>query len=483
MEVRGGWPASLAREGYARALVVGIVGGTAEQCGKAVVVNNLVDRELLPRDCPVTTAALEVLDVYHDEEAHVLYLQLSSVLEASLLVQVVPDLTDMTPNAVHKWLIDSESTHLQALLYMFTVCHHMLILQPRCQVDLDLVHALRTVQLAQQKLASPISLAVARSCGLDERSHKKLQRTLLPSCFIPSVAFIFPAPPITATGEDRRLKLRKLSDSLQAQLDLLLSSSGICQKPARGERGGRGGREGRDTPGGLFVLDPTKSIFLLGDSFSQREALPFMSLFGDPAGVVARAAQALDAELLELRSAVALNLENVRQHLCAGKALPTAIEWHAAASALHEAVFHRLGYGKLLGADHHVALRLSQGQSASAMVTARKLYLRDLPPVYGEVEHTPRLLAALSLFRAQASGPAVDDLEQQLNAELTDIWNDGRRKGVVSKTAPQPGPQPMPTDLYKQKTREPTEKHKTRAGGEARTRGPQRRPVDARRIG
>jgi hypothetical protein len=447
------------------------VGGTADRCGKAVVVNNIVDRELLPLDCPVATAALEILDVFHDEEAHVLYLQLSSVMEASLLVQVVPDLGAMTPAAVHHWLIEQESTHLQALLYMFTVCHHILILQPRCQVDLDLLHALRTVQLAQHKLSMPISLAVAKSCGLDERSKKKIQRTLLPGHFIPSVAFVFPAPPITATGDARLLKLRKLSESLQTQVDLLLLSTGVCQKVARGERGGRGGRVGA-----LFVLDPTKAVFLLGDTFSEREAFPFMSLFGDPAGALARAAHTIDAELLELRCALALNLENLRQYLCAGsagKALPTTVEWHAAASALKEAICGRLEYGELLGADHHAALRLSKGQSAGAMIAAKKLYLRELPPMYGEQEHTPRLLAALTLFRTQASGPAVDDLEQQLNSELTYIWNDGRRKGVVRSTAPQPGPQPqMPTDLVKQQYRDSTDnfKRKTRVG-EARTRG------------
>lgn len=192
-----------------RVVVVGVIGSTSNRAGKSVITNNILDKEVFPlayghpvhgpnvRSALAEESATEALDFYHDVKDSVIYLQLSSMCESALFVQAIPSLDElaaMKESAFHQWFEAQECNHLKALLYLFNVCHHIIIMQPRPLFDVDLLRTFRLLQITRNKTAAATMTAIVNSLGLNERAKKKLPWTNLPGQFTPTVSLFFPSP-------------------------------------------------------------------------------------------------------------------------------------------------------------------------------------------------------------------------------------------------------------------------------------------------
>lgn len=454
-----------------RVVVVGIVGCAGDRMSKSLLSNNIVDKDVFPHDlddpsgfgpgpfargeadvdiAPGTKAS-ELLHMHHDAKEHIIYVQLSSSLEPVHFRAAVDELDQsMTDGEFHAWLQDTELAHFKALLFIFTACHHIILMQSRPQFDVQYLSLFRVLQLAKHKIKPHVLSLLAKTLGVtNERDKKKLLWTNLPGQFTPSVAFFFPSPTFKKTpgddGQSTSAKYKKFRASLEFQISRLLRRCNICIKHRvkehhRAERGGERTVEadrGEDLPS-LFQLHPTKSIFLITERLRHPRAFLYTSLLAPLEGGLDTHVEGFNTDVKRLRSMMTRNVDSVRRHMAQGKrSIPVCREWYSSAKALQTFIFDNFptGPGENIGSHLDPDTMFSGQRSMRSMQTARRAYLRDLPALYSARDHERRVTQAMKLFHTVACGPAADHYDKLLRTEFTKVWENGRQLcGSISVT-------------------------------------------------
>mmetsp|Transcript_28356 Transcript_28356/g.69056 ORF Transcript_28356/g.69056 Transcript_28356/m.69056 type:complete len:925 (+) Transcript_28356:49-2823(+) len=80
------------------------------------------------------------------------------------------------------------------------------------------------------------------------------------------------------------------------------------------------------------------------------------------------------------------------------------------------------------------SLEFSHLRSHKAYSAAKRAYMRSLPPMYPQKDHTSRLAGALDIFRRQAAGPQKLWLEKRMILECERVWANRCQCPAVSVT-------------------------------------------------
>lgn len=401
--------------------------------------------------------------------------------ESALFVQAIPsieELATMQESAFHQWFEAQECNHLKALLYLFNVCHHIIIMQPRPLFDVDLLRTFRLLQITRNKTAAATMAAIVNSLGLNDRAKKKLPWTNLPGQFTPTVSLFFPSPTFakstsTDIEQSTSAKYKRFRVNLEAQVALLLPKLNICVKtrrrprlsrePSRERRDGANDSEAergddsdrdsdkdsdKDSEGpdekswerekdrgesresqSLFTLHPNKAIFLMTNKFKHPQSMLFQSIIQP--NQLDTYVDSLNTDIKRLRSMISRNIDTVRRHLTQGKrSLPTSADWYTVAQGLQETIFKpatTADQNEKFSTNFDCDFKFAAQRCIRATQPARRLYLRDLPNIYSSQEHNHRLQQAIQFYRLHASPPAIDHYENLLIQDLQATWTDGRQ--------------------------------------------------------
>eukprot|EP00756_Hemistasia_phaeocysticola_P052485 Hpha_TRINITY_DN27727_c0_g1::TRINITY_DN27727_c0_g1_i1::g.157149::m.157149 len=243
-------------------LCVGFVGMGP---GCAEVANSVANRPDFTDESPAEGDPQSVLPVqcYHCEERSVthVYLPSGSLCLADLQVQVsrwqkqraASENADVrsAPVSHVDWLEDRQVGFLRGLLYVFSVCHVVLIVNRGLQVDLGLFRLLRLLHTMKQSMLhafKDLSGDAAWGYGFASRNS--------PARLLPIVGFVF-----AARRNDPALQVAE--QRLEAQVRSFARASHLSGSHASAERDGV-------TP--LMMLDPQRCAFVVCQPFSAVES-------------------------------------------------------------------------------------------------------------------------------------------------------------------------------------------------------------------
>ncbi|KAG8451743.1 hypothetical protein GDO86_003803 [Hymenochirus boettgeri] len=154
--------------------VVGLFGKTALAQGsweKFSLINSLCDQHVFPlfHRVPERPSERSLIQAYYEQESRVLYLLLTGLSDTGSVVKACEELSRGVSHAeAHEWWKDEEKLHCMHLLYLFSVCHILVLVHPTCCFDITYEKLFRALDSLRQKVLPALKPAL-KDCavGLD----------------------------------------------------------------------------------------------------------------------------------------------------------------------------------------------------------------------------------------------------------------------------------------------------------------------------
>ncbi|XP_066552327.1 nonsense-mediated mRNA decay factor SMG8 [Amia ocellicauda] len=154
--------------------VLGIFGKSALQpvSAKESLVNTLADKHVFllfgPEEEAGSSAQGSSIRAYYNEESRVLFLVLTSVCDNRQLLRACEALGSGTGHAeAHELWKGCEKQHCLQLLYLFSLCHVLLLVHPTCAFDVTYDRLFRALDALRQK-ALPLLRAAIKDCPVSK---------------------------------------------------------------------------------------------------------------------------------------------------------------------------------------------------------------------------------------------------------------------------------------------------------------------------
>ncbi|XP_023675216.2 nonsense-mediated mRNA decay factor SMG8 [Paramormyrops kingsleyae] len=153
--------------------VLGIFGKSAmlPDSAKDSLVNVLADKNIFPlfgpdeADCP---AGGSFIQAYYSQDSRVLYLVLTSVYDNRQLLRACETLsTGIGHSEAHDFWKGAEKQHCLQLLYLFSLCHILLLVHPTCSFDVTYDRLFRALDALRQKVL-PLLRAAIKDCSVSK---------------------------------------------------------------------------------------------------------------------------------------------------------------------------------------------------------------------------------------------------------------------------------------------------------------------------
>ncbi|CAL9685088.1 unnamed protein product [Knipowitschia caucasica] len=164
----GGAPAAGGEEGLC---VVGVFGKSGLQPGslKESLMDTLLDRHVFPTFASSLPGAGGCgLQVLHEPERRVLYVLMSSACDSRELLRTCAAMSSGSAHTdAHELWKSLEREHCLHLLYMFSVCHVMLLVHPNHTFDVTYDRLFRAVDALRQKVL-PLLRAAIKDCPVSK---------------------------------------------------------------------------------------------------------------------------------------------------------------------------------------------------------------------------------------------------------------------------------------------------------------------------
>ncbi|XP_051973541.1 nonsense-mediated mRNA decay factor SMG8-like [Xyrauchen texanus] len=147
--------------------VLGIFGKSAMQPGSAkdALINTLADKHIFSifgSDDTDNLGGGASIQAYYNQENRVLYLVLTSVFDNRQLIRACESLTVGLGYAeAHEFWKAAEKDHCLQLLYLFSLCHVLLLVHPTCSFDVTYDRMFRALDALRQK-ALPLMRAAIK---------------------------------------------------------------------------------------------------------------------------------------------------------------------------------------------------------------------------------------------------------------------------------------------------------------------------------
>lgn len=152
--------------------VVGVFGKSNMQsaAAKESIINILADKHIysLFREADDGGAPDSHIQAFYNQETRVLYLLLSSVCDSRQLLRACQSLSAGVVHAeAHDFWKGLERQHCLHLLYMFSVCHVLLLVHPNQTFDVSYDRLFRALDALRQKVL-PLIRAAIKDCPVSK---------------------------------------------------------------------------------------------------------------------------------------------------------------------------------------------------------------------------------------------------------------------------------------------------------------------------
>ncbi|KAJ0004135.1 hypothetical protein NQD34_010349 [Periophthalmus magnuspinnatus] len=155
------------RPGEEGLCVVGVFGKSSLQPGslKESLLDTLLDRHVFPPFGPGTGSGLRAV---HEPERRVLYLLMSSVCDSRELLHACAVMSANSAHSdAHELWKSLERQHCLQLLYLFSVCHVLLLVHPNQTFDVTYDRLFRAMDALRQKVL-PLIRAAIKDCTVSK---------------------------------------------------------------------------------------------------------------------------------------------------------------------------------------------------------------------------------------------------------------------------------------------------------------------------
>ncbi|XP_068455813.1 nonsense-mediated mRNA decay factor SMG8 [Clinocottus analis] len=453
--------------------VVGVFGKSSSQLGpqKETIVNNLADKHMFPlfggpEDGGTADSRIEA---FYQQESRVLYLLLSSACDSRQLLRACESLSAGTGHSdAHDVWKDLDRQHCLHLLYLFSVCHVLLLVHPNQTFDVTHDRLFRALDALRQKVL-PLIRAAIKDCPVSK--DWKLNCRPCP----PRLLFVFQMSgslKVSANGSEsvanpdkpkKHSPRRRLQHALEDQIYRIFRKSRVLTNqssnclftvpanqafvyviPAADE----------DPVGAL--LDQLRSNCALGEADAappvsgprryQQMRRAARQPAGDPVSVLL-GGQLADCSLREfLWQHVELVLTKKGFDDSVGRnpqpshfELPTYTKWAQVASRLHQVLVGDAeeetaelaskvqGQLKVLEGFLDADTKFSENRCQKALPLAHSAYQSNLPHNYTTTVHKNQLAQALRVYSQHARGVAFQRYALQLHEDCYKFWSNGHQ--------------------------------------------------------
>nr|XP_057943718.1 nonsense-mediated mRNA decay factor SMG8 [Doryrhamphus excisus] len=455
--------------------VVGIFGKSNMQVGalKESLVNNLADKHIFsvfggPDDGSGT--ADNGIQAFHNQDNRVLYLLLSSVCDSRQLLRACQSLSAGAGHAdSHDFWKGLDRQHCLHLLYMFSVCHVLLLVHPNHTFDVTYDRLFRALDALRQKVLPLIRVAI-KDCPVSK--EWKVNCRPCP----PRLLFVFQMNGTLKVSNGSELgshpdkpkkhsPRRRLQHALEDQIyrifrksRVLTNQSSNClftvpanqafvyvvptadEDPVGSLLGQlRSSCTACEQDSGTLVLGPRRYQQMRR---SARQAGSGVDLFGASASC-----QLVDCSLKEfLWQHVELVLTKKGFDDSVGRnpqpshfELPTYSKWAQVALRLHQVLVSGAEEDmaelaakvqsqlKVLDAFLDADTKFSENRCQKALPLAHSAYQSNLPHNYTTTVHKNQLTQALRVYSQHARGVAFQRYALQLHEDCYKFWSNGHQ--------------------------------------------------------
>ncbi|XP_053131190.1 nonsense-mediated mRNA decay factor SMG8 [Hemicordylus capensis] len=441
-------------------------------------------------------ADYNLLQAYYSQECKVLYLVLSSICDSRELLRACQELealggAPLPPHAeAHAFWKQQEKRHCLRLLYLFSVCHVLLLAHPTCSFDVTYDRVFRALDGLRQKVLPSLRAAI-KDCPVGK--DWKLNCRPCP----PRLLFLFQLngalkvePPPSRGGLDagcggppekpppkKHSPKRRLQHALEDQIYRIFRKSRVLTNQsvnclftvpanqafvyivAGGPQGGddpiatlldqlRGACTAREAEAASLGLAGPRRYQLMRPG---RPPLSFQAESGHGGAGGSSSGQLVDCTLREfLFQHVELVLGKKGFDDSVGRnpqpshfELPTYQKWVATALKLYEVAVEGkesdpaslageltskiLGSVKVLEGYLDIDTKFSENRCQKALPLAHSAYQSNLPHNYTMTVHKNQLAQALRVYSQHARGPAFHKYALQLHEDCYKFWSNGHQ--------------------------------------------------------
>ncbi|XP_034406749.1 protein SMG8 [Cyclopterus lumpus] len=456
--------------------VVGVFGKSGSQLGpqKETVLNSLADKHMFPLFCGPEDggSADSRVEAFYHRESRVLYLLLSSVCDSRQLLRACESLGAGTGHSdAHDAWKNLDRQHCLHLLYLFSVCHVLLLVHPNQTFDVTHDRLFRALDALRQKVL-PLIRAAIKDCPVSK--EWKLNCRPCP----PRLLFVFqmngslkvsPTSSESGGNPDKPKKhspRRRLQHALEDQIYRIFrksrvltnqSSNCLFTVPANQAFVYVVPAADEDPVGALLSqlrsncapCEPDSAPAVTGPRRYQqmrRSARQAVAAAGDPASVLL-GGQPADCSLGEfLWQHVELVLTKKGFDDSVGRnpqpahfELPAYSKWVQVASRIHQVLVGDAeedvaelaskvrGQLKVLEGFLDADTKFSENRCQKALPLAHSAYQSNLPHNYTTTVHKNQLAQALRVYSQHARGVAFQRYALQLHEDCYKFWSNGHQ--------------------------------------------------------
>ncbi|XP_062263049.1 nonsense-mediated mRNA decay factor SMG8 [Platichthys flesus] len=455
--------------------VVGIFGKSNMQLAplKESLVNTLADKHLFalfggPEDGGTADSHIQA---FYNQEDRVLYLLLSSVCDSRQLLRACQTLSAGAGHSdAHDFWKGLERQHCLHLLYMFSVCHVLLLVHPNQTFDVTYDRFFRALDAVRQKVL-PMIRAAIKDCPVSK--EWKLNCRPCP----PRLLFVFQMNgtlKVSANGSEsggnpdkpkKHSPRRRLQHALEDQIYRIFrksrvltnqSSNCLFTVPANQafvyvipatEEDPVGTLLAQLRSNCILCEQETPTVVRGPRRYQQMRRSARQASFSTDSGIAPLGAQLTDCSLKEfLWQHVELVLTKKGFDDSVGRnpqpshfELPTYSKWVQVASRLHHVLISTTeeemaelstkvqGQLKVLEGFLEADTKFSEIRCQKALPLAHSAYQSNLPHNYTTTVHKNQLAQALRVYSQHARGVAFQRYALQLHEDCYKFWSNGHQ--------------------------------------------------------
>ncbi|XP_026229011.1 protein SMG8 [Anabas testudineus] len=454
--------------------VVGVFGKSNMQPGplKESLINTLADKHIfsLFGGTEDGDTADSHIQAFYNQENRVLYLLLSSVCDSRQLLRACQSMSTGTSHSdAHDFWKGLDRQHCLHLLYMFSVCHVLLLVHPNQTFDVNYDRLFRALDALRQKVL-PLIRAAIKECPVSK--EWKVNCRPCP----PRLLFVFQINGTlkVANGSEsggnpdkpkKHSPRRRLQHALEDQIyrifrksRVLTNQSSNCLFTVPANQAFVYVIPAADEDPVGTLLGQLRANCILGDQdstpsvsgprrYQQMRRSARQSSFSGDSGGLSGSGQLVDCSLKEfLWQHVELVLTKKGFDDSVGRnpqpshfELPTYSKWVQVASRLYQVLISNTeeeiaelatkvqSQLKVLEGFLDADTKFSENRCQKALPLAHNAYQSNLPHNYTTTVHKNQLAQALRVYSQHARGVAFQRYALQLHEDCYKFWSNGHQ--------------------------------------------------------
>ncbi|XP_063674966.1 nonsense-mediated mRNA decay factor SMG8-like isoform X1 [Bolinopsis microptera] len=410
--------------------IVGLIGHSrSDPSSMASIINSS-----LPGAQFVLSKSTSEIQCFFDGDQGILYMYVGRHDDINKLKNLQQLFETQNSHLVHhQEMIKLKHEEIKTWLWLFSVCHFVVVLHPSQSFDVEYIRLFRTTQQLLQHFAPKIKELYPETELL---TTARIYRPRLLFVFQSNSASMHLPPKKGRQGFNQQCK--RLGLEMETQIFHIFRKCRLLPKQAS-----RGAQDLAHLPPPNELREPFV-LFLDGKGRPSSESPSFKHVdtalyyISQLSATAPQYVQDVKEDTMTLGSFLKRNVKNLRNQVLQEKEEGVTFvplgEWYSAAILLYsfychadnDANFSENGPAKII-MQLDPEGQYSENRCQKAYPVASAAYMDSLPSHYTHAIHQRQLQHALHILRSRAKGPAFSTYAAKLKEDCDAIWEDGRK--------------------------------------------------------